>query len=634
MGMSIDDVLMAHGVLGVGGPAKVIDALVRQYVVTAGETLNAGDLVEFINGSEVTKSRKKAVNGGVPELITSNSSYACNIACCQLDDDRIFVMWGNVNTGYTYARVYKIVGTDYQPGALLTLDSTYNTYDNPSCCSPSLNVVVTCRVQQNSSGGRLYGHAVDLLTINDTTITLVKTISVHSSPYNNVYEGKICALSATTCVIAFMTPQTGYTNQVHVSKLTVSSNNIVLNNTKENAMYVNHGVQEYWGIVRLTDTAFALYNAYPASGDNLARLQTHNVTTSVQSYTAQLMGVGACTLYSPTAPKPQFMKLKPNDNKFLFLYDKFARIVTVDLTTLTITASSEFSFTLTRGEAQALNTYGKFVTIYPNANNYAEAKVINFTDAGVFTDGTPVVLTTTYNGKQIYERTFMHLGYTDKLSAFFAQAPGGREKVYARDVIAQLFGALGNQIITGDIIPNNPKGIVSQSKVAGQQIDVMFKGIIATGLTNLQPQKTYYADENGNLTTTPTTYEMGVAISTTELLMRRAFWDTRDNFTLTDVKKSFYGTHTAGKVVGLKTDGAVGSLAAGLKPLGVSQATVANGAGSVVMKGVSKAHSGLTTGAKYYFDAVGNITTTAAGNTYLGVALSPTELLLPDYLIK
>ncbi|UYO61790.1 hypothetical protein LNN31_13495 [Acetobacterium wieringae] len=65
------------------------------------------------------------------------------------------------------------------------------------------------------------------------------------------------------------------------------------------------------------------------------------------------------------------------------------------------------------------------------------------------------------------------------------------------------------------------------------------------------------------------------------------------------------------------------------KVIGVSLDTV----GNVQLKGKCKALTGLTPGSKYYFDANGVISTTATG-TFLGVALSATELSIPDYLIS
>lgn len=64
------------------------------------------------------------------------------------------------------------------------------------------------------------------------------------------------------------------------------------------------------------------------------------------------------------------------------------------------------------------------------------------------------------------------------------------------------------------------------------------------------------------------------------------------------------------------------------KAIGIAQDTN----GIVMLKGISKGHTGLTAGAKYYYDSTGAISTTSTG-TYIGVALSPTEILITDYII-
>lgn len=63
--------------------------------------------------------------------------------------------------------------------------------------------------------------------------------------------------------------------------------------------------------------------------------------------------------------------------------------------------------------------------------------------------------------------------------------------------------------------------------------------------------------------------------------------------------------------------------------LGVAE----DNAGNVVLKGTSKGHSNLVTGNNYYYDAYGNLTSETFGNTYVGFAISDTELYIPDFIV-
>lgn len=98
-----------------------------------------------------------------------------------------------------------------------------------------------------------------------------------------------------------------------------------------------------------------------------------------------------------------------------------------------------------------------------------------------------------------------------------------------------------------------------------------------------------------------------------------------------DIKRSYVVDTilTAQKVCQLLPDGKVNNLPITTgKPLGISQNTT----GTVMLKGISKGHSNLTVGAKYYYDINGTISTANSG-TFIGVAISTTELYIPEYII-
>jgi hypothetical protein len=98
-----------------------------------------------------------------------------------------------------------------------------------------------------------------------------------------------------------------------------------------------------------------------------------------------------------------------------------------------------------------------------------------------------------------------------------------------------------------------------------------------------------------------------------------------------DVKRSYSveTTLTSGQVCQLLADGKVNNLPVTTgKTLGISQ----NSDGAVMLKGVSKCHSGLTIGAFYYYNTNGVISTDSNG-TFIGIAISDTNLYMPDYII-
>lgn len=103
-----------------------------------------------------------------------------------------------------------------------------------------------------------------------------------------------------------------------------------------------------------------------------------------------------------------------------------------------------------------------------------------------------------------------------------------------------------------------------------------------------------------------------------------------------DIKRA-YGVSaplTAGKVCQLLSTGLVTDLPVTTgKILGLVLSTD----GTVLLKGTSKIHSNLVVGSKYYFDSNGNLTTDNSlinPTTFIGVALSLTDLFIPDYILS
>jgi hypothetical protein len=99
-----------------------------------------------------------------------------------------------------------------------------------------------------------------------------------------------------------------------------------------------------------------------------------------------------------------------------------------------------------------------------------------------------------------------------------------------------------------------------------------------------------------------------------------------------DIKRKYSVSSilTTGQVCQLLTSGLVNNLPISSgKALGIVQVST----GMVLLKGISKVHTGLVPGTKYYYDTNGVISTTNTG-TFIGYALSTTEIYIPNYIIS
>ncbi len=201
--------------------------------------------------------------------------------------------------------------------------------------------------------------------------------------------------------------------------------------------------------------------------------------------------------------------------------------------------------------------------------------------------------------------------------------------VISFDTIIKLFrGSISENTLspTTHQVFKTPNGVSIKSGTAGQIIEFQRNGMVK-GFNNLSIGKEYRYGDSGIIGLTGF-YLLGVAISSMEILLSKSFLPVSYSNQLGKIAKiySLSGTCTVGQVVQLNLDGTISNLPHSGTIIGVYQ-----GDGKVILKGISNIHSGLTPNTNYYYDANGVISTTNTG-TFLGIAISSTELLIPGYL--
>ena len=109
----------------------------------------------------------------------------------------------------------------------------------------------------------------------------------------------------------------------------------------------------------------------------------------------------------------------------------------------------------------------------------------------------------------------------------------------------------------GSLTTINPTGIAAASGNAGDTIKVAFSGLV-DGLSGLSANTQYYADDDGNLTTTETARYIGTALSTTSLLIQSALPGDKTNIIASKLSGSDgkgLGNGTSGQVLQSNADG-------------------------------------------------------------------------------
>lgn len=220
------------------------------------------------------------------------------------------------------------------------------------------------------------------------------------------------------------------------------------------------------------------------------------------------------------------------------------------------------------------------------------------------------------------------LGNNLSLSFYFT---GSNKRYEANSIVISTFGETP---LLASTIPHKPEGIVKT--ISDNIANVALENTILSGLSNLIPSYDYYSDENGNLTTEiadgayPYIF-VGKAISQTELLVYKLQKLTDINLrTRNNMRRQYQGTVSDNTVVKINTDGTISDYDGTGVPIGFHSTD-----GIVTLKGTVKGLSGLIFGNKYYFDSNGKLTDSDLGfYSLVGYALSDSELVIPEYIIK
>lgn len=150
------------GRVNVGGGAKV-NALIKEYEIAAGETINAGDLVNFINGQ--ASIRTVGVIQSTPLLF--DSAQVHQLSATTIDSSRVLVAYRQSTSKQTgIAVVLKIIDGEIIFGAY-TVFKSGSLEDISATAIDSTRVVVAYRDSANLE----VGTAV-VLTIDDGDITV------------------------------------------------------------------------------------------------------------------------------------------------------------------------------------------------------------------------------------------------------------------------------------------------------------------------------------------------------------------------------------------------------------------------------------------------------------------------------
>ena len=197
-----------------GASGLNINGIIEDYYVYAGEKVNAGDFVEFVNG---IAGKVDCGTSGITTLKSSQKS-GLRISACKLTEDKVFVAHSGLNDKLE-AMVCVISDSTISVGAIITLVSS-STAENASDAISVVGLSETSVFIAHSrdSNNYLYGLVctIDGTTITKGTDTKLNTSAstgeclstvllkngyvfiAHSSGTSYTLSGVVCKISGTT----------------------------------------------------------------------------------------------------------------------------------------------------------------------------------------------------------------------------------------------------------------------------------------------------------------------------------------------------------------------------------------------------------------------------------------------------
>lgn len=156
-----------------GGSGLNINGIIEDYYVYAGENVNAGDFVEFVNGVAGTENNG---SNSAKQIFATGSKFTSYVKATYLGDNKVFLALRYSGDYYVYGLVLVVDGATITQGSALSLGLS-TIYQFAVDRLSNNKVFVACG---GKSGNNLVGM---ICTIDGTTITKGTTVTINSSSY-------------------------------------------------------------------------------------------------------------------------------------------------------------------------------------------------------------------------------------------------------------------------------------------------------------------------------------------------------------------------------------------------------------------------------------------------------------------
>ena len=356
-----------------GGSGLNINGIIEDYYVYAGENVNAGDFVEFIEGIAGKKDFGTSVDTKIPLGATDSQAAYAPVFAVELEANKIFIAHRNYAGGISGVIATIQNGHEISVGTSTVLCS--NEYSGNSFTGELLSNGDIFIAHRYGSNYHLYGFIVTIegetITAGTDTSILTSTstgeyISTALLPNGNVFiahsygssyyvYGIVCVINGTTFTAGTKTPIVSNKNSGTAISATTIANNRVFVSYKYGAQYnaaVVCGID--WTTISIGSEKSLgnLYGAYT----NSTTLSENKVLVAYCSPSSELIKARICTISNMTITNGTAVDLVTlghlhnpiplltiSEDAVLFLHNidaneryLYGMICTIDETTITV----------------------------------------------------------------------------------------------------------------------------------------------------------------------------------------------------------------------------------------------------------------------------------------------------------
>ncbi|GEC93500.1 hypothetical protein [Brevibacillus brevis] len=615
--MDIDSLLLAHG-LGGGAGQNVGEGIVARLQVAPGETVTAGDVVEYING-KVRKTKAEFTKDGVSALNFEVGKNIQAVGACKLDENRAFIAYkiqDGTNALWSAAALIMTIDDagNMSVGSPVVFEAAHTNQD-PKHMTPVLvdkdKVLLVYVLRYNN----LFTHQVRSVVVS-TANNVITFGTITSPPYGWQNNDKVMAdlLETNKAIVAWRDGSNG--TELRFSIATVSGMTVTYTQA-----WSMTGVEGYRAclLVLSPTRVFVAYNNSSSPYTLYARLLTVNGST-IDSLNNSIVSIG---FYE--ASHCYAAKSGP---------DRICLVTALPHTTATggyahslSVAGDVITYHTTRAMIGQLAGIGLKVTFLKQDGNGTDYYAATYVNTNLdFINFQRIAISSTneitfptgfwVDGRQEFA--------TDTFSPLLFEKQGRLVMPFGSYKAGFYMGLLRGYKVRG----LGSKGIALNGGTAGQTIKMGIRGV-SKAPGSLAAGNHQYVDDNGNVTATDVNHKVGLAVASNQMIIQFPFWESRITGDSTDVVVSPGGTITQGRVVKILPNGSVVDLivaGAGIN-FGVAQP-----GGKILARGISRGHTGLRPGENYYYSTTTGVISQEQSGVFVGIAISPTELLIPKTL--